>query len=117
MFDATTGFLFGQFFAGRLDLTGVVAGIFGLLAGVLSAERFQHSIHLKRLVLVSCAAAISGVVADAYRYYSALNAPGNDYPWFLNGIFVFGLCIIASSRLTSAVANPSFNRETLNRAP
>jgi hypothetical protein len=83
-----------------LGLAGVVAGIFGLLAGVLSAEQFQHSIHLKRLVLVSCAAAISGVVADAYRYYSTLNAPGNDYPWFLSGIFVFGLCIIASSRLT-----------------
>ena len=117
VFDATTGFLFGQLFFGRLDLAGLVAGVFGLLAGALSAKRFKHSVVLNRLVLISCLAAIGGVVAHAYRYYSALDVPGNDYPWFLDGLFVLGLCIIASSRLSGPTANSSFKGDALKRAP
>jgi hypothetical protein len=117
VFDATIGFLFGQLFVGQLDLAGLVAGVFGLLAGVLSAKRFQNSVHLNRLVLVSCAAAIGGVAADAYSYYTTLNVQGNDYPWFLSGIFVFCLCVIAFSRFSGETANPSFKRDALKRAP
>lgn len=117
VFDATTGFLFGQLFIGRLDLAGLVAGFFGVFAGVLSAKRFESSVHLNRLVLASCAAAIGGVAANAYRYYTTLNIQGNDYPWFLSSLFVFGLCVIAHSRLAGPAANSSFKRDALKRVP
>jgi len=117
IFDATTGFLLGQFFFGRFDSVGFVTGVFGLVAGVLSAKRYKHSIVLNRLVLISCLVAIGGVVADAYCYYSALAVPGNDYPWFVGGLFVVGLCIIASSRLGGSTANTSFKGDALKRAP
>ena len=117
IFDATTGFLLGQFFFGRFDLAGFVSGVFGLIAGVLSAKRYKHSVVLNRLVLISCLMAVGGVAADAYRYFSALAVPGNDYPWFLGGLFVVGLCIIASSRLGGSMANTSFKGDALKRAP
>ena len=117
IFDATTGFLFGQLFLGRFDLAGVVSGVFGLAAGVLSAKRYKHRVVLNRLVLISCLVAIAGVAAEAYRYYSALAVPGNDYPWFLSGLFVAGLCVIASSRLGGSTANTSFKGDALKRAP
>ena len=117
VFDATTGYLFGQLYVGQLDLAGLVAGAFGLLAGVLSAKRFQNSVRLNRLVLGSCSAAIGGVAADAYGYYSTLNVQSNDYPWLLSGIFVLCLCVIAFSRFLGEAANPSFKRDALKRAP
>jgi hypothetical protein len=117
IFDATTGFLFGQIFFGRFDLAAFVSGVFGLVAGVLSAKRYKHSVVLNRLVLISCLVAIGGVVADAYRYYSAVAVPGNDYHWFLGGLFVVGLVIIASSRLGDSMANTSFKGDALKRAP
>lgn len=109
IFDATSGFLFGQLFVGRLDFAGLVAGIFGVLAaGVLSAKRFQSNAHLNWLVLACCATAIGGVAADAYRYYTTPHVQGNDYPWVLSGIFIFCLCVIALSRFMGETANPSY---------
>ena len=90
MFDATTGFLFGQFFAGRLDLAGVVAGIFGLLAGVLSAERFQHSIHLKRLVRLWQPAMACNPIQNARQWLSTDRALRHDGHGLMRGIVHHG---------------------------
>jgi hypothetical protein len=100
---AAVGFIFGQFFFSTFTFGETVAGVFGVIAGLLGSIK-QNTVR-DRLVIFASAAAIAGVGIDSYHYYKYLNMPGNDYAWGIVGPFVAGLALIAVSYSRSQVRN------------
>jgi len=100
---AAAGFIFGQFFFATFTIGETVAGVFGVIAGLLGS--FKQNTMRDRLVIIACAVAIAGVGIDVYHYYKYSNIPGNDYAWGLVGPFVAGLALIAVSYSRSQVRN------------
>lgn len=99
VFVAGAGFLFGQAFSGTFSATASLAGVPGILAGVLGWHS-SASPKLKRLTAACCALALIGVALDAFRYYTELHRAGNYYPWVLVGPFVASLLLIGYVALT-----------------
>ena len=93
VFVAASGFILGQFFFASFSIAGTVAGVFGVMAGVLGCVK--ESIMRKRLLFIACITAITGVGFDAFHYYKFLDISGNSYGWELIAPFVVGLAVIA----------------------
>jgi hypothetical protein len=96
IFLGASGFLFGQLLFGSFSVVATLAGVSGVLAGVFSWMP-QHKQGIKRFTIPVCAAGIVGVATDAFNYYSRIQVPGNDYAWFLSGLFVAALLLIGYS--------------------
>jgi len=90
---AAVGFLFGQIFFATFTFGGTLAGVFGVIAGLLGC--IKGNALRNRLVIFACTAATVGVGLDAYHYYKYLDIPGNYYAWVLIGPFVACLALIA----------------------
>lgn len=100
---AAAGFIFGQFFFATFSIGETVAGVFGVIAGLLGSVKDNPM--RNRVVIIACAAAIAGVGIDAYHYYKFLDTPGNDYSWGLIGPFIMGLIFVAISCARSQAHN------------
>ena len=97
-FVGASGFLFGQLFFGDFSIASTLAGVSGVLAGVISWPGFKMPRH-PWLVPLCCSAGLIGVALDAYGYYSKDHVPGNYYAWFLIGPFVICLLLIGYEAL------------------
>ena len=100
VFVGVCGFLFGQFYFRLFSIVSTLAGVSGILAGCLSWLRPRES-GLRLLVALCCVAGVVGVVMDAFHCYTAFDCRGYDYPWFLNGPFIFSLLLVGYSVLHS----------------
>lgn len=99
VFVAGAGFLFGQAFSGIFSLTDSLAGVAGVLAGLLGWRQSANP-RVKRFIAACCAVALIGVALDAFRYYSELQRAGNYYPWVLVGPFIASIVLIGYVALT-----------------
>jgi len=95
IFVAASGFLFGQLFFANFDWPATIAGVFGLLSGVLSGNFVTNSRARSYVVILFCLASVVGVAFDAYNYYAHLDIPGSYYAWFMIGPFCLCLLLIA----------------------
>ncbi len=91
------GYLFGQLFFGDFTLAATMAGVFGVVAGVITVA--SNSATMGRLAFVSCVLAGVGFVIDAHTYYTKYDIPGNDFAWELRGPFVIALLVITYASL------------------
>lgn len=91
VFVGASGFIFGQLFFGQFSWGATLAGVGGVVVGILG----QRATLQARLVTgLACTIGIAGVAMDAFGYYSRPHAPGNDYAWILVGIFAAGLVFV-----------------------
>jgi hypothetical protein len=102
VFVGASGFLFGQLFFGQFSLAATLAGLSGVISGILGRRITTRARLLTSLV---CAAGLAGVAMDAFHYYSELHIPGNYYAWFLIGPFAAGLVFIGYLNVKPTTAN------------
>jgi hypothetical protein len=87
VFIALIGFIFGQLFFGHFDFWSSVAGLCGILAGILGIGKSR-----KQLMIFTCSVlALIGVLMGTIDYYMNHNIHGNNYGWGLRGPYVFAL--------------------------
>ena len=99
LFLAAAGFLFGQIFVGAFSIGGTLAGVGGLLAGLLVGS---GSARARRAALAGSAIGLIGAALHVTEYYATANMPGNYYPWFLTLPFAAGLVLLgARSRMAA----------------
>lgn len=99
LFLAAAGFLFGQIFTGSFSIGGTMAGIGGLVAGILVGS---SSAQARRAALAGSVIGLAGAALHVMEYYATANVPGNYYPWFLTLPFAAGLVVLgARSRMAA----------------
>lgn len=91
IFFGASGFLFGQLFFGQFSWAAMLAGVSGVVGGLLGQ---RIAVELRFLTIAVCATGIAGVAMDALHYYSELNTPGNYYAWIFIGPFAAALAFI-----------------------
>ena len=94
IFVAISGFIFGQLFFGNFAIGATLAGIFGLLSGILSGKYALKTRLRSKTIITFCLISMVGVGLDAYNYYAHLNSSGNYYAWFMIGPYLAFLIII-----------------------
>lgn len=90
-FQASVGFLFGQFFAGHFSLAATLAGCAGLACSVGAIVLAANPTAQASWVRWAAIAALFGVGLDVASYWVYWAIPGNYYPWFL--VVPYALCI------------------------
>jgi hypothetical protein len=86
-------FLFGQLFSGDFSPGATMAGLGGIVAGMLGL--FDASTTMRRVVVIFATLGLGGAALHAYEYYASSPLPGNYYAWFLTGPFMAALVVIA----------------------
>lgn len=93
VFFGAAGFLFGQVFCGNYSIPATLAGVAGVLTGLISWLP-SRSLVVRAIVTLCGVAGVVGVTMDALHYYTTLHSPGNYYAWFLIGPFTAFLLLI-----------------------
>ena len=91
VFCGASGFLFGQLFFGQFSWAATIAGVSGIVSGLLGR---RTAVAARFLTMAICATGVAGVAMDAFRYYTELDIPGNSFGWFLIGPFTAALIFI-----------------------
>ena len=110
---AAIGFIFGQLFFSTFTVRETIAGVFGVIAGLIGSRKGNTL--LNGIVLFACGTAIAAVGADAYSYYNGSHVQGNDYAWELLAPFIIGLIFIAMSCAKQLMPNSSFKRDAAQK--
>ncbi len=94
IFLAVFGFIFGQLFAGDFNTGPTLAGLFGLVSGLLGGQFALKTRTRSQIIILCCVISLLGVGLDAYHYYAYLNSSGNYYAWFLIAPFSLFLIVL-----------------------
>lgn len=94
IFVAASGFIFGQMFFNNFAWGATLAGVFGIISGILGGKFVHNSLLRSKTIIACCILSLCGVALDANNYYANLNSSGNYYAWFMIAPFCLILMLI-----------------------